>query len=66
MQPAEKALTIAEFCEANRISRSGYFALKKKGRGPREMHVGGRIIIRPDANRDWRRSCEEETDPRNS
>ena len=48
------AYTIPEFCEAHRISRATYYNVKKAGRGPREKHVLGRIIITGEAAADWR------------
>src|SRR5215831_1024626 len=54
------AYTIAEFCAANRIRESFYYKLKKQGRGPRERHVGRRVIITEDANREWQVACERE------
>jgi hypothetical protein len=55
------AHTIPSFCASNAISESKYFALKRRGRGPREIELGGRVIITPEAERDWRREREAET-----
>src|SRR5215831_6397986 len=54
------AYTIPEFCAANRISASMYHKLKSLGLGPREMDVGRRRIITPEANAEWQaaRECE--------
>jgi hypothetical protein len=54
------AYTIPEFCAANRISESMYHKLKSLGLGPREMDVGRRRIITPEANAEWQaaRECE--------
>jgi hypothetical protein len=49
------------FCLSNAISESKYFDLKRKGKGPREIELDGRIIITPEAERDWRLSMERET-----
>ena len=49
------------FCAANRISKSFYFALKREGRGPREIKLGKRILITPGAEADWRAEREAET-----
>jgi hypothetical protein len=38
-----------------------YFSLKRQGRGPREIELGGRTIITPEAERDWRAEREAET-----
>jgi predicted DNA-binding transcriptional regulator AlpA len=54
------ALSISDFCARNNISRSFFYKLKKRGKAPRTMHVGGRQIISPDAERDWRLERERE------
>jgi hypothetical protein len=59
-QPGD-AHTILSFCASNQISESLYFALKRKGKGPREINLGGRTIITPEAERDWRIEREAET-----
>jgi hypothetical protein len=51
---------IESFCEANGISVSHYFVLKRNGKGPREMKVGKRILITPEAEAAWRRAREAE------
>src|SRR5262249_58650153 len=55
------ARTRLTFCENNAISESLYFELKRKGKGPREIELHGRIIITPEAERDWRAEREAET-----
>jgi len=55
------AHTRLTFCENNAISESLYFELKRKGKGPREIELHGRIIITPEAERDWRAEREAET-----
>lgn len=55
------AHTILSFCESNAISESLYFKLKRRGKGPREAEVEGRVIITPEAEIDWRREREAET-----
>jgi hypothetical protein len=54
------AYTISEFCAANRISASMYHKLKSLGLGPREMDVGRRKIITPEANAEWQAARERE------
>src|SRR5262245_39595432 len=54
------AYTIPEFCAANRISESMYHKLKSLGLGPREMDVGRRRIITPEANAKWQAAGERE------
>jgi predicted DNA-binding transcriptional regulator AlpA len=55
----KQALSIPEFCAAHGLSRSFYFILRKDGLGPREMRVGGRVLISREAAADWRRDREE-------
>jgi hypothetical protein len=52
--------SIESFCRSNGISITTFFALKRQGKGPREMKVGKRILITPEAERDWRRERESE------
>jgi hypothetical protein len=55
------AHNIPSFCLNNDISESKYFSLKRQGKGPREIDLNGRIIITPEAEADWRREREAET-----
>jgi hypothetical protein len=55
------AHTIPSFCESNAISESKYYSLKRQGKGPREIELDKRIIITPEAERDWRAEREAET-----
>ena len=59
------ALSIAQFCARNNISRSFFYKLRKAGKAPRTMRVGGRQIVSPDAERDWRCEREAEAGPGN-
>jgi hypothetical protein len=52
--------TIEDFCERNRISEAMYFKLKRLGKAPREMKLGKKILITPEAETDWRREREAE------
>jgi hypothetical protein len=52
------AFTIAEFCEAHRISRSKLYQLWAAGIGPRFMKVGVKVLISIEAAADWRRQSE--------
>jgi hypothetical protein len=52
--------SIESFCRANGISVTTYFVMKRKGKAPREMRVGKRVLITPEAEADWR--CEREND----
>jgi hypothetical protein len=53
--------TISEFCTSEKISRAKYFALRREGRGPREMRDGKWVRITAEARRDWQRERETET-----
>jgi len=55
------AHNIPSFCLSNNISPSKYRALKRAGKGPREIELNKRIIITPEAEADWRREREAET-----
>jgi hypothetical protein len=55
------AHTIMSFCASNKISLSKFFDLKRRGLGPREIELDGRVIITPEAESDWRRERELET-----
>jgi hypothetical protein len=55
------AYSIREFCAAHRLSQSMYFKMRSMGFGPREMHVGTRILITMEAAAAWRAEREAET-----
>lgn len=55
------AHTIPSFCESNAISESYYYALKRAGRGPREIKLGRRTLISPESEQAWRAAREAET-----
>ena len=57
---SSQALSISQFCVRNNISRSFFYKLKKSQKAPRTMSVGGRQIISPEAERDWRLERERE------
>jgi hypothetical protein len=52
--------SIESFCISNGISLTTYFALKREHKGPREMKVGKRILITPEAEAEWRRERESD------
>jgi hypothetical protein len=54
------AFTIAEFCEAHRISRSALYKMWAAGTGPRIMRAGSKVLISIEAADDWRRAREAE------
>jgi len=53
--------TIPSFCASNGFSESKYYDLKRHGKAPREINLDGRVIITPEAERDWRIAMEIET-----
>lgn len=55
------AYTLAEFCQAFRISRTFLYELNKKGQGPRLMRVGRRCLISAEAAADWSKQMEAQT-----
>ena len=50
------AFTVAEFCEAHRLSRSYLYKIWAAGTGPRIMRVGSKVLISIEAAEDWRRA----------
>jgi hypothetical protein len=50
--------TILEFCRRNRLSLTSYYELRTRGQGPREMRVLSKVLITPEAERDWRLARE--------
>ena len=44
-QPELDAYSIEAFCRRHSISRSMYYNLKTAGKGPREAHALGRVLI---------------------
>jgi hypothetical protein len=51
---ARCAFTIAEFCDAHRISRSWLYGEWKAGRGPKVKEIGTKKIITAEAAAEWR------------
>jgi hypothetical protein len=49
------AFTIAEFCEAHRVSKSWLYLEWAAGRGPRVKQIGTKKIITIEDAADWRR-----------
>ena len=54
----QDVFSIDEFCAAHRLSPSMYWKLQGQGLGPREMRVGRRVLISPEAAEQWRRTRE--------
>jgi hypothetical protein len=53
------AYSIEEFCRRHSISRASYFNLRKAGKGPREGHALGRVLITKESAHDWREMISE-------
>ena len=56
---SERNETIYEFCEREGISYSHYMGLKRKGIGPKELHIGRALRITPQAKREWHAMLEK-------
>jgi hypothetical protein len=54
----DSPFTIEEFCKRNRLSLTSYYELRTRGQGPREMRVLSKVLISPEAERDWRLARE--------
>jgi hypothetical protein len=54
IDPSERSFTRTEFCLAERISKSKFYALKKKHLTPDELDIDGTRRITAQARRDWR------------
>lgn len=52
------ARTVKQFCGANQISHVHFYALLKRGLGPRVMKVGRRVLITLHAEAEWHRRME--------
>jgi len=59
----QAAYSVAEFCEAHRISRSLFYTLIKEGQGPVTMKVRGRTLISKESGADWRQRMENGPPP---
>jgi hypothetical protein len=57
-EAARAAFTIAEFCDAHRISRSKLYELWTAGAGPRFIRIGTKKIITTEAAANWRQEGE--------
>jgi predicted transcriptional regulator len=57
---SDHSYTIAEFCTAERISRSMLYKLWSQGQGPRWFNIGSCKRISHEARTEWRRRREAE------
>jgi hypothetical protein len=52
--------SIDAFCGRHGMCRATFYNLRKKGKAPRIMEIGGLRRITPEAERDWERGMEVE------
>lgn len=52
------AMSVDEFCRAHDICRASFYNLRRKGKAPKTMKVGGRSLISVEAAAEWRREME--------
>jgi predicted DNA-binding transcriptional regulator AlpA len=57
----QTALSVAQLCARNQISRVTFYELRKQGKGPRIMRVGRRVLISVAAEADWHQALETES-----
>jgi hypothetical protein len=55
---SESVLTIAEYCQRERISRASLYGEWQEGRGPRSFYRGSRRLISVEAADEYRRQLE--------
>ena len=54
------ASTVPQFCDRNNISRTLFYELIKRGKGPRVFKAGRKTLIGPEPEIDWRAQMEAE------
>lgn len=57
-----QSLTISEWCARHKVSRPHFYNLIKAGKAPRIMKVGRAVRISEEADCEWRRAREAETE----
>jgi hypothetical protein len=55
----ERVMSIREFCERFRMSRSSFYNLLHQGRGPELVRANGRPTVSYEAARKWRERHEK-------
>jgi hypothetical protein len=60
-QLAPDARTIPEFCVAWRISIPHFYRLSKKGLMPDLFEIGDRVLIKREAEKDWKQRTQAAT-----
>ncbi len=51
-------MSVPEFCQDNRISRSHLYNLLRQGKGPRIIKAGRRTLVTQEAAAEWRHRLE--------
>lgn len=59
--PLRTTLSIAELCEELGISKSFFYKLQAKGRGPATLKMGRRTLITREAADTWIANLQENT-----
>ena len=49
-----EAYSVESFCEAHSISRSFFYELLNRGRGPRTLKIGKKVLISRESAAEWR------------
>jgi len=58
--PLAERRTVDGFCYRNDLSKSFYYEIKRKGKGPRERWVDGKVLITPEDELAWQRADDSE------
>jgi hypothetical protein len=55
-----RAMTVAEWCAARRLSKGMFYKLRRMGRAPRTYTVGTRRFISQEADAEWQAAQESQ------
>jgi hypothetical protein len=58
----DQSLTISDFCEAEKLSRSMLYKMWTLGKGPRFFLIGNSKRISQESRETWRRQLEAEVE----
>jgi predicted DNA-binding transcriptional regulator AlpA len=47
------AMSITDFCRSVGISKGSYYNYRSEGRGPKEVHIGSRVLITTEERQAW-------------
>jgi hypothetical protein len=61
-EQSRRSFTIAEWCELRRISVAMYYKLRDQGLAPKTHNAGAKVLISPEADADWIRAREAESE----